>query len=143
MASPLTITIEQSRAFLPGDYAQIEVDSTVQSDRVSIWGGERASLGYGHGRYGDGEYGRGRSLGYGIGLYGDGPYGIGLRRTTHETGSSFVAGDYSVRARAVDKIGNAGSWSSAVTHRHRPTPPKPSSLSIASGTLNWAWSDPA
>ncbi len=141
MATPIPITIIQSRRFMAGDVMQIEVDSTVLPDRVPIWGSERARIGFGHGRFGRGRFGVGRALGFGQGLFGRGLFGQGVRTLPYQTAGRYTAGDYSVRVRAIDRIANTGDWSSAVDYPHRPTPPTPRNLAISSGTLTWSWSD--
>ncbi|MFA5759402.1 MAG: hypothetical protein WC942_08635 [Clostridia bacterium] len=111
MATTIPITIIQSRRFLAGDAMQIEVDSTVLPDRVPIWGSERSWIGFGRGRFGRGRFGVGRSLGFGQGLFGRGRFAQGVRASTYQTAGRFTAGDYSIRVRAVDRLGNAGDWS--------------------------------
>ena len=142
MAAPLTISIVQSRRYEYGDTAELEVDSVLQPDSWPIWGFERNLLGFGHGPYGGGGYGAGDSLGYGNGGYGLGLWGQGARIVSFLTIGQFVAGDFTLRVRARDGIGNVDGWSDAVIHQHRPVPPTPTDLAILGGILGWTWSDP-
>lgn len=144
MAEAINIQFERSRRYGAADKLRLEIDSEEQTDRITIWSKSRGKLGYGHGPYGQGRYGYGKSLGYGNGAYGRGVYGQGADIATHTTQTEFVAGDYSVRARVEDEAGNVGSYSSAITIQHRPTPPFPTNLQITTGTstLTWSWSDP-
>jgi len=142
VAQPIQIAFDQSRAFEAGDTLRLTIDSVAQPDRVSVWSAERAKIGFGHRSFGFGAFGFGRSLGFGIGLFGLGVFGQGIRRGVYLTQNSFVAGDYSVLADSFDPMGNQGGQSSSVTVRHRPPPPKPTSLLITGGNLTWTWSDP-
>lgn len=60
----------------------------------------------------------------------------------HETLALFVAGDYVVRNRGVDVLGNAGAWSDPVTIQHRPKPPPPTNLRLSGNDLLYDWHDP-
>lgn len=142
MAAPLIVTLEQSRRYRFGDYAQVEVDGALQPDRFQLWHAERRQLGFGRGRFGRGRFGRGRSLGFGLGAFGRGVFGQGARLAAYRTAAAHPAGDYTLRVRAVDRLGNAGDWSAPLAHEHRPRPPAPARLRVDGEDLAWAWSDP-
>ena len=137
----MSITIEQSRRFVVGDIALIEIGGTALDDEVNYWQAERSRTGFGQGRFGTGRFGVGRSLGFGIGTFGRGAFGTGSRLLVHRTRARFVAGDYAIRGKSRDSIGNESDWSDTVTRPHRPQPATPASLAITSGTLTWSWSD--
>lgn len=59
----------------------------------------------------------------------------------HQTLARFPAGDYDVRVRGVDALGNVGDWSAVTTIPHRPTPETPSALAIVGDELVGEWSD--
>ena len=139
MPEPLTLQLEQSRRYLPGDYAQVEVDGEVQSDAFVIWGADRYEYGFGRGPFGRGRLGYGRALTFGRGSMGRGTMGQGARVLTFRTRAKFQDGDYSIRLRVIDRLGNAGAWSAAVTLNHRPVPPPPFDLKIVSGDLRFKW----
>ena len=127
MASPITITIAHSSAFALGDRGQIEIAGVVQPDRIELGGipGPAPTLPFGGGRFGAGYFGRGAAS------------------FAHRTLASFIAGDYSVRIRSIDPVGNTSAWSTAKIIQHRPVPPSPTSLSVnEAGELVWTWSDP-
>lgn len=132
MASSLTIKLEQSRVYLAGDTAELEVDGDLQPDSWLLWGPERNLLDVDS-----------PSLGFGRGAFGRGGFGVGAYVLTFLTLNAFVAGDYTIRVRARDKIGNVDGWSDPVVHEHRPVPPPPHDLVITAGELHWQWSDPA
>lgn len=144
MAASLTIKLEQSRRYIYGDTAEIEVDGALQPDRWPIWGPERDLLGsgFGGGGFGGGGFGMGRSLGFGNGAFGRGGFALGARVISFLTIGQFVTGDYTLRARGRDSLGNVDGWSDPVTHEHRPVPPAPTDLVIVAGVLGWTWSDP-
>ena len=87
-------------------------------------------------------YGFGLSLSYGDGVYGGGFYGQCVEVKNHETQGLFVAGDYSVRLKAIDGLGNEGDWSDPFTIAHRPDPPAPTNPTVTSNVLAFDWSDP-
>ena len=140
MPEPLTLQLEQSRRYLPGDYAQVEVDGEVQSDAFVIWGSERAALGMGHGPFGRGRFGYGRSLGLGRGAFARGIFGQGVRIISLQTRQRFVEGEYEIRLRVRDRLGNVGDWSEPATLAHNPVPPPPRNLRIAGDSLLFDWS---
>ncbi len=144
MAKSLNIKTTKPSAMLQSDRLRLEVDSVLQSDRPRVWGSDRKTIGYGHGAYGSGPYGGGSGPGYGNGPYGRGPYGVGIGSVQFGTRQEFVAGDYQVRIQAEDALGNLGAWSAAATLQHRPAPPPPINLAIATQTsqVTWSWSDP-
>lgn len=142
MAQPLNISVIRDPDLTPDDYLQIEVDSTVQDDRISIWPSYRHRNVYGFGHPERTTYGFAFSMAYGAGYYGGGYYGQGAPLITLETRQAFVANDYSLRIRAVDALGNAGDWSAVTTFEHRPQPPAPTNLAVTGGLLTWDWSDP-
>ncbi len=141
MANALTLTVIREPDYLPADRIQIELDGAVQSDRIPAWDHSRARKGFG--------YGNARETSFGVWmpppadtLFGAGLFGQGAGPLIHTTINSYVAGDYQLRARSVDALGNASNWSPAETIEHRPIPPAPTSLAIAAGVLSWTWSDP-
>jgi hypothetical protein len=74
--------------------------------------------------------------------FNEGEFGAGVGLLEHLTFREFVAGDYTVRGRARDFVGNIGPWSAPVTVAHRPLPPPPENLAVVGGVLSWTWSDP-
>src|SRR5574343_56565 len=142
MAQPITIPILQDPVYLADDRFEVEIDSTIQDDRVFPWGPERRRRGYGYGSPSTTGYGHGRGLPYGQGVYGAGLYGKGMGQVEHQPIDAAVAEDYSVRLRAIDVAGNVGSWSTAAPIEHRPTPPAPTELGVDGSTMTWTWSDP-
>lgn len=139
MSEPLTLTIEQSRRFEPGDYLQVEVDSEVLNERFEIWASERRTMGWGHSAFGAGRLGYGRSLGFGIGAMGRGIFGQGARLLTITTKQAFVAGIYAIRLRVVDAKGNPGNWSASTDITHAPPPLPPYNLRISGTNLAFNW----
>lgn len=131
MAAPLTIKFIQDRAFEFRDTLRLEVNGTALPNIIRVWGPERSRM-----------TATTPSLGYGRGAYGRGGYGVGARILQYVTPQRFVAGDYSLRDRAVDALGNIGAWSGTYTHQHRPVPPAPKALSLSAGVLTWLWTDP-
>jgi hypothetical protein len=141
MAQPLALKLVRSMDHVPGDYGQVEVASVLQPDRVTLIIQGRQFQGFGLTPDSSG-FGFAQSLSFGQGNFGAGYLGQGAETFTHTTLTRYVAGDYTVRLRAVDRLGNAGDWSEPVTIKHRPLPPAPTNLRIADGILTWAWSDP-
>jgi hypothetical protein len=142
MAQRMTFSLVRSFDFVPGDFGQIEIASALQPDRVVLAVQGRQFQGFGLTPAESGGFGFATGLPLGGGVFGAGYLGQGAELFTHRTLASFVAGDYTVRLRAVDRLGNAGDWSDSYTIQHRPLPPAPTNLRIADGILTWAWSDP-
>lgn len=141
MAQPIDIALIVDPSYLPGDRAVIEIDSADQPDRPVLTPPNRERRGFGVASAITTPFGS-------MGLtppdipFGAGLFGIGATRWDHTTLRAFVAGDYPIRARGIDTLGNLGDWSDAETIEHRPTPPPPINLSMAGSVLSWTWSDP-
>lgn len=144
MAGPIEVKISQALSYFPEDTIELEVDSVAQLGRLEIWGAERQAIGFGRGTFGTGAFGFDGSigLGFGVGAFGTGPFGIDERIVTRQTRKRFSAGDYTVRARAIDELGNIGDWSASKVYEHRPVPETPTDCQLSDGTLTWSWSDP-
>jgi hypothetical protein len=142
MTAPISISLVQSRSYLYGDTARLEVAGSAQPEAIRIAGDTRGLEGFGHGSFGRGRFGRGRGSGFGSGAFGRGVFGQGASLVGRSTQARFVAGDYAMRVRAVDALGNAGDWSASATRPHRPDPPAPTALAITGGALTATWSDP-
>jgi hypothetical protein len=141
MAESLTIQIIRPPDVELDERASVEVDGAVQQDLVRLAGpGSRRRFGAGR-LFGRGTFGISRGMTFGDGLFGAGYFGQGTDVVAHQTLATFVAGDYSVRIRRVDAIGNAGAWTSATNLKHRPTPAAPTNLSLDGSTLSWQWSN--
>ena len=142
MATKMTIPFLRDPVYLADDTIRVEIASVLQRDRVTPWPPDRARRGYGWTPSGSSGYGFGLSLSYGDGVYGGGFYGQCVEVKNHETQGLFVAGDYSVRLKAIDGLGNEGDWSDPFTIAHRPDPPAPTNPTVTSNVLAFDWSDP-
>ena len=143
MPEPITITIEQSRRFAALDRFRLIINGEPDPQPRPVWAGDRSSVGYGHGPYGQGTYGRGRGLGYGEGAYGRGPYGQGVRLVRVQTSRRHPAGDYTVTVQPEDQHGNVGEMSAPIQVQHRPIPTAVTSLRLDGNAIAWNWSDTA
>ena len=138
----MSVALVKHPDYFKGEYAQLEIDSTVQPDSVFIWDESRNRLGFGYGSHATTAFGWGVGPGFGVGLFAEAYFGQGAKKIDHLTYKKFVAGDYSVRTRSYDEIGNVSSWSSTSTLEHRPKPPAPIELALGSGSvLTWTWTD--
>lgn len=146
LADSMAILFLRDPAYLGGDVIRVEVGSALRLDRVTPWPNDRQRRGYGWTPSGSSGYGFGLSLTYGRGVYGGGFYGQGVEVNQHHTNQDFVAGDYTVRLKAIDSLGNESPWSDPFTVAHRPNPPAPRlpalNTEIQNNTLIWTWSDP-
>lgn len=141
MPDQITITIERDIDWLETDHLELEIDDEVQVDRITPWPGGHRYRGYGETTT-ESAYGQSTYLPYGDGYYGEGYYGQGGDWLEHETVRRRVAGNYRVRTRSVDALGNQSPWSDSRVYAHRPTPPAPTNLTLTDGVLTWNWSDP-
>lgn len=141
MTQPITIPICRDPDYLPGDRMKLEVDSSLQPDRIQVHPHTREQQGFGHGHPHQVLFGR-------IVLtpdrvpFGAGEFGVGCSQLDHETVTRYVAGDYSIELTGVDALGNEGPTSDPETIAHRPAPPAPKTLAITASVLSWSWSDP-
>lgn len=144
MAEPITIPIIQDPDLTPQDVVEVEINSAVQSDRFGVWPAVPDPGGFGFDAMDTGVFGfsSAGAVAFGQAVFGQGYFGYGAAVVEHDTRSSFVAGDYTVRLRSRDDLGNVSDWSDPGTIEHRPTPPPPDTLAIAAGVLTWSWSDP-
>ena len=142
MAAEMTIPFLRDPVYIVGDIIRVEIDSVLQRDRITPWPPDRARRGYGWTPSGSSGYGFGLSLPYGDGVYGAGFYGQCLEVKEQLTTGQFVAGDYAVRLKAIDALGNEGDWSDPFTLAHRTSPPAPANATVSSNVLAWTWSDP-
>jgi hypothetical protein len=114
MAGKITIPIVRNVTYVLGDRVEIEIDGAVQPDYVPMIDAVAAAT-----------------------IAGGGTPGALL----HETLARFPAGDYSVRLRGVDAIGNVGDWMAPQTLEHRPLPETPAGLALSGGNLTGVWID--
>lgn len=114
MAGQMMIPIVRDTDYAYGDLVEIEIEGEVQPDRILMW---------------DSVSEREEAIG-------GTPSPL-----MHQTLARFGAGDYSVRVRGVDLIGNAGAWSVAQIIEHRPTPEPPTALAISGDDLTGTWLD--
>jgi len=142
MTQRITIPIIRDTDYLDTDTIDLEIDGVEQRDRIKPWDRTRAAMGYGMEPANQTGYGFARSLPYGTGLYGLGIYGQGVDLFEYETTGFFVPGDYQIRIRGFDKLGNTGPWSPVTAIAHRPLPPPPTDLDATAGVLSFQWSDP-
>jgi len=144
MAQPLTIPIVRDPDIDPADTVEVQVDGNTQNDRVNLWPNLRHDPGFGFDPIGTGYFGLSTagSQGFGAGPFGLGYFGYPILITDHDTIASFVAGDYTVKLRSRDGVGNVSNWSAGATIEHRPIPPAPEDLAVDAGVLSWTWSDP-
>lgn len=142
MAAPLVIRYVRHPDYLPGDHLELEVDNAVQGDRIVPWGPDRALVGFGLTAAIQAPFGLGPALPFGEGGFGYGRFGLGAEIVVHRTLRPYVAGDYDVRLRSVDQLGNASAWNTAATVKHRPKPPAPRALRLDGAVLRWDFSDP-
>lgn len=127
MADKMNIPIIRNASYTPGDRAEIEINGVVQPDIIDLAGLVTPRP----------------VMPFGGGTFGAGVFGAGAAMFVHRTVARFVAGDYAVRIRSVDPLGNESAWSTARTVRHRPAPPPPTALNVnEAGELAWSWSDP-
>lgn len=140
MSERMTISFVVDPDWEPGVRVQLEVGGVVQPDRVlPLSGRERQVLGFLE--LGAFMLGHSAAVTLGEGRLGDGTLGIGARQIDHTTLNRFDAGDYAVRLRTFDRLGNAGAWSEPVTIEHRPapTPPRRVRVNAAGDALTWLW----
>lgn len=142
MARSIDLNIIRDRDYLALALVQLEITSVVQNDRVLMWGPDRESMGFGFGAQSACGFGFGVGRPFGDGIFGAGYLGQGAGHIDQATTGTFVAGDYALRMRGVDRYGNAGSWSTSENIAHRPVPPDPEDLAVTAGALTWTWSDP-
>ncbi len=142
MAAPLTVRFIRDFDYLQDDRLQLEVDGLLQPDSVTIWTALRDHLGFGRDADSSSGFGFATGLAFGSGAFGAGYFGQGAEIAEHRSVRRFVAGDYAIRMRAIDALGNLGDWSIVVTLEHRPPPPPPFNLALTGNTLTWDWSDP-
>lgn len=114
MAGKITIPIVRDTNYGVGDLVELEIDSVVQPDRIVMFDSVATREAAAGGTPGP---------------------------LMHETLARFAAGDYSVRLRGVDAIGNAGTWMTAQTIEHRPRPETPTGLALSAGSLTGVWVD--
>lgn len=140
MAEPLSIPVIRDPRYGPDDTVEIEVDSETIDGRYVLWDASRRRRGFGFGPFGAFAFGViDPGLGFGEGVFAGGAFGFGAELLTLKTRPAYDAGDYSVRIRAVDAVGNAGAWSAAVTIQHRPDPPPPRNFRVSGDNLVWTW----
>ncbi|MEM1213043.1 MAG: hypothetical protein AAGI68_12195 [Planctomycetota bacterium] len=129
-----------------GDRFEVEIDGVVLGDRLvlgrslAIAGGISGRPAWGKGPatvWGGGSWGGRAAAVWGEGVWGFGDWGRLWRVLELTTRSQFAAGDYTVRVRRVDAVGNAGAWSVTATYRHRPQPAAPASVRAEGGRLVW------
>lgn len=142
MAAPLTVRFIRDFDYLQDDRLQLEVDSALQPDSVTIWTVLRDQLGWGRSTDNNSGFGFATGLAWGAGAFGAGYFGQGAEIAEHRSVRSFVAGDYTIRMRGIDPLGNLGNWSISETLEHRPAPPPPFDLAMSGNTITWDWSDP-
>ena len=141
MAERLKITMVRGVGYGAGELVQIEVDGVLQPDRVVMWSASRESVGWGRGGWGEGGDGFGHAgrARFGEGVFGYESLGVsGGGLIEHRTVGRFAAGDYVVRLRGVDVVGNAGPWGEAFVVRHRPRPAPPTGVGVSGDMLEWA-----
>lgn len=142
MAAPITIRFIRDFDYVQDDRLQLEVAGVAQPDSVTVWTLLRDQLGFGRSPDTNSGFGFATGLAWGAGAFGAGYFGQGAEIAEHRTVRPFVAGDYSVRMRAEDALGNASDWSAAENVQHRPQPPPPFDLALVGNILTWDWSDP-
>jgi hypothetical protein len=135
---PIQFAVEQAPHLTERDRLQLEVDGVVQPELHAVWAGERALMGFGIEGFGEDPFGVGDSLGFGLGSFGAGAFGeedvaLAILRTSQ----AFAHGDYTLRVRAVDELGNAGDWSDPLEQQHRYRPDPPTIVSLDAGILTW------
>jgi len=142
VAAPLIIPTFLDAELLHTDVVQFEVDDVALGGRLEAWPETRGRNGFGFVTPLRHPFGVAGFAAPPIAVWGAGDFGLGGRRVDWATQTQYVAGDYGVRARAIDSLGNAGDWTDSVTIEHRPTPPPPRNLAISDNVLSWTWSDP-
>ncbi len=138
MAQRMTIPIVATPEYLPRDVLEVEIDGDVQPDRIIVADPERNAQGFGFELPTLTPFGR-LALSPAVTPFGLGLFGVGAKLIEYQTRASFDAGDYSVRIRARDALGNVSAWSSAYTLEHRPEPGPPRNLTVSGMTLGWVW----
>lgn len=142
MAGLMVIPMVRDTDLMRGDVVRLEVGGVVQPDRVQLWDERRRRMGFGFGTMGLQHFGRGALFGgFGSGPFGLGVMGFGADVAEHVTVNRFAAGDYAVRVRVEDEVGNVGAYGAAVTIKHRPTPDAVDDLRVEAGVLKWSWTD--
>lgn len=143
MAGQLTIPVLRETRFIYGDEIGMKLTAkgSDEPDYLPIWGIERKTMGFGFGAFGAGRLGYMPGVGFGVGPFGLGALGQGALTGLHKTATTRRAGDYSVSVRARDTLGNVGSYATAETVQHRPTPSPPKTLTLdtASNEICWKW----
>lgn len=142
MADRLAVPYLKQYDYLAFDRLQLEVAGSQLTDRVLVWTQPRNLAGFGYGASGATGFGFAAGQPFGSGRFGGGWFGQGVEVATPKTAARYVAADISVRARAVDKLGNVGAWSAAEDIAHRPAPPAPTAPTLAGNVLSWTWADP-
>ena len=134
MPQPLSIQFPLDPTWEPGVRIELSIDGQTQPDLIRPTLG-REGLTLGTQVLGDFMLGATTGQPLGESRLGDGDVGLATPFVEFSTLNRFGAGDYTIRLRTLDAIGNASPWSTPITVAHRPPPDPPRDLPLtANGT---------
>jgi hypothetical protein len=89
--------------------SQIDYDNPVSKEAIGLWPSWQDKLGFGLGRFGEGDFGYDSSaaVGFGKGCFGEGEFGFGADKISWES-SELETGKHKFAVKITDRFGQAG-----------------------------------